>query len=86
MSGISQYIPEGKTGRVTTTVAEAILCEETPLFEGGEERDRGKKGEGGGEGESALSGIKKIRNIGYSLFISLKGCSDHSKSETPEKS
>lgn len=43
MSGISQYIPEGKTGRVTATVAEAILWEETPLYEGGEEKDREKK-------------------------------------------
>ena len=80
MSGISRYIPKGKTGRVTATVAEAILWEETLLFEGGEERQRKERGRVR-EGEPALSGIKKIRNINYSLFTSLKGCSDHSTSK-----
>lgn len=40
MSGISQYIPRGKSGRVTATVAEAILWKETPSLQGREEKEK----------------------------------------------
>lgn len=55
MSGISQYIPKSRRGRVTTTVAEAILWEEMPYF-----REGKRKTEKGGGGERM--GIRAARD------------------------
>ena len=68
LSGISQYIPKGKRGSVTTTVAEAILWEETPYFREGQRKTEERRGRQR-EGQSALSGVKTISNT--HLFVGL---------------